>query len=125
AGILPVRVKLSNSGTGAVELSKARFEVRDASGRSFKSSSAQRAFKRLVSYYEISAYSKAGFKESRADFSSHALDTATPIPAGEPGEALLFFLVPSEAASGSGFALFASRLSPSQSDKQPIEIKLN
>lgn len=126
AGILPVRVMLVNSGAQSVDLNDARFEVRSQTGPSFRASKADRAFKRLISYYEISTYSKSGYKESKGDFSGHALDTKTPLAAGQARQGLLFFLMPSEGARGHGLVLVVSRLGSKQSGNQTaVELKLN
>lgn len=125
AGILPVRIKLTNSSAENLDLESARFEVR-AGGRSFKASKADAAFKRLVSYYEISAYSKSGYKESSSDFSGHALDTKTPLAAGQSRQGLLFFLMPNEVARSAGLTLLIDKLGSKQSaSRAPVELKLN
>ena len=125
AGILPVRIMLTNSGAENLDLERARFEAR-AGGRSFKAAKADAAFKRLVSYYEISAYSKSGYKESKDDFTGHALDAKTPLAPGASRQGLLFFLMPGEMARGAGLTLSISRLGPKQSaSPAPVELKLD
>src|SRR6185295_14873933 len=63
AGVLPVRVMLTNSAEETLNLAKARFAIRTGNtGRAFKSVDAHKAFKRVISYYEISTYNKSGFK---------------------------------------------------------------
>jgi hypothetical protein len=49
AGILPVRLMVTNSGNQAVETKSARLEIRAQAGR-FKAADARKAFKRLISY---------------------------------------------------------------------------
>jgi hypothetical protein len=122
AGVLPIGMMITNSGQEPLDLSKARFEVRTQEGQSFKSADAKRAFKRLLSYYEISTYSKPGYKQSQEDFFSYSLDSAKPLAPGESREGLVFFLVPVEVAQGTGITLVVSRL---ESKNGPsVELKL-
>jgi hypothetical protein len=62
AGLLPVRVTVSSRETEPVDLSKAKFEIKTPDGRTHKAISANSAFKKLISYYGISTYSKEGYK---------------------------------------------------------------
>jgi hypothetical protein len=125
AGILPVELMITNSGQEPLDLRKARFEIRAQAGPSFKSADAKRAFKRLLSYYEISTYSKSGFKKSQEDFFSYSLDAAKLFAPGETREGMVFFLVPGEVARGMGITLIASGLDGKQSgNKAGVELKL-
>lgn len=125
AGILPVRVMLTNSGGEPVHLKSARFEIRARGGR-FEAISAKKAFKRLISYYEISAYTKSGYKESVDGFLGYAFDTNTPLPAGQSRQGLLFFLVPSDAARGASLTMVVSKLGGRQSESRTgLELVLN
>jgi hypothetical protein len=125
AGILPVRIMLTNSGVEILDLKEARFEVRGTTGSTFKSIDDRRAFKRLVSYYEISAYNKAGYKESLEAFSTYGLDTSTPLAAGQSRQGLLFFSVPPPEAARGGLTLVVSRLHPASNSLGTLELKLN
>jgi hypothetical protein len=122
AGVLPVRVMLTNSGEESLNLRDARFEVRTGQGRSFKSVGARQAFKRVVSYYEISTYTKSGFKESLEDFSAYALDMQPPLTARQSREGLVFFLVSGDVMREAGLILQISKLNSKQ---QPVQVKLN
>ncbi len=126
AGILPVRIMLTNSGAENVDLKEAHFEVHATTGSSFKAVSERQAFKRLIRYYEISTYNKAGYKESLEAFSAYGLDTRMPLAAGQSRQGLVFFSMPSEAARGGGLTLVVTRLetAPSSSRGQ-LELKLN
>jgi hypothetical protein len=123
AGVFPVRVMLKNSSERTVDLRKARFEIRQHAGRSFKSVEARAAFKQLISYYEIKAYSKGGFKESLGTFSEYELDLKTPVGPGQSRQGLLFFLVPNEAARATGLRMVVSRITPASNT--PAELRLN
>jgi hypothetical protein len=125
AGVLPVRLVLTNSGNQSVETKRARFEVKAPAGR-FKAADARKAFKRLISYYGISAYSKAGYKESLEAFSSYALDLRTPLAASQSRQGLVYFFVPDEVARQIGLTLVIERLhSMRPADRAAIELRLN
>lgn len=123
AGVLPVRVMLKNSTERTVDLHKARFEIRQPAGRGFKAVEARAAFKRMISYYEISAYNKAGYKDSLGTFSEYEVDLKTLLDPGQSRQGLLFFLVPDGVARATGFTLVVSRISPDSHN--PVELKLN
>jgi len=123
AGVLPVRVRLTNPAEETLNLAKARFAIRAGNtGRAFKSVAARQAFKRVISYYEISTYNKAGFKESLDDFSAYALDTERPLTGRESREGLLFFLVGGDVIRDAGLILEISKLNGKQ---EPVQVKLN
>jgi hypothetical protein len=123
AGILPVRLLITNSAAGSVDLKKARFEVHATSGSSFKAIDERRAFKRLIAYYEISAYNKAGYKESLEAFSAYGLDTQTPLAAGQARQGLMFFSMPPEAAQGGGLTLVVSKLDAASNASLKLELR--
>lgn len=123
AGVLPVRVMLTNSARESHSLAKARFAIRaGTAARAFKSVAARQAFKRVVSYYEISTYNKAGFKESLDDFSAYALDTDRPLAGQESREGLLFFLVAGDVIREAGLILEISKQNGKQ---ETVQVKLN
>lgn len=123
AGVLPVRVSLKNSGGEAVDLKGARFQI-ETNSRRLKAVDARKAFKRLISYYEISTYTKAGYAESLQSFSAFSLDLATPLGAGQTRQGLVFFLAPSESASQTGMTLIIGRLD-SRNPAAGVSIRLN
>jgi hypothetical protein len=120
AGLLPVRVEVANATGAAIEFKKAKFELRSAAGRRYKALKAKDAFKKLISYYGITTYSKDGYRESQDDFLSYALDTAAPLAAGETRSGMIFFAVPSELAASAELTLVGEKLNRSAS----IELKL-
>jgi hypothetical protein len=126
AGVLPVRVTLSNSGAESVSLKTVRFELRGIGGRFAKTLDARQAFKRLISYYEISAYSKSGYSESQEAFSAYALDFKTPLAAGQSRQGLLFFSTGREPAGIAGLTMVVSGLDAAKSGSSGrVEFKLN
>jgi hypothetical protein len=96
AGVLPVRVSLTNSGAAPAELKNARFEIETRSNR-FKASDARKAFKRLISYYGISVYSKSGYRISGSIY-FYALDNGDTARRHSVTPGAGIFLVPAEAA---------------------------
>jgi hypothetical protein len=126
AGVLPVHVKLTNGAQDSIDTAKAKFEIRAGPKQSYKAIAPRDAYKKLISYYEISTYSKSGYKESRDDFASHALDMTRPLAAGESRQGLVFFAVPAEVARQAGLTLVARRLGKKDSrGDQAFELKLN
>src|SRR5262245_2836693 len=73
AGILPVNLAVQNSGSGPIDIKGMRFLL-SAGGKQQKPMEARRAFKRLMGYYKIRAYSVDGYKASLADFVSYGFD---------------------------------------------------
>ena len=126
AGVLPVRVMVLSREQEPVDLRKAKFEVKTPGGRTFKAISAGSAFKKLISYYGISTYSKEGYKQSQTDFASYALDLREPLEPGASRQGMIFFQVPDEAARTNGLTLVARDLNRKlpKSESQ-IEIRLN
>ncbi|HSO75094.1 MAG TPA: hypothetical protein VLU47_09660 [Blastocatellia bacterium] len=126
AGVIPVRIELRNAGQAPIELSRVRFEIKTIDGQNFRSTGPERAFKRALSYYGVSAWSKGLYKESRADFASYAIDLKAPLAPGASRQGLLYFLLRGEAASGGSHTLVISRLRSSDSgDSGRVELKLN
>lgn len=122
AGVFPVRITLTNTSDDSVDLKKTRFTVNTQNNRGFKSLNARDAFHRLVSYYEIQAYNKAGYKESLRDFATYALDINTPLAARQSRDGVLFFPLPADLAHSTGLTLNIVRLDQNNS---PVVLKLN
>jgi hypothetical protein len=120
ASVLPIRLKVTNEGEAPVDLSKAKFEINAANGKAYKSAEAKKAFKRLISYYEITTYSKPAYKQSEETFISYALDLSKPLDKGASREGLIFFIVP-EAANLSG----SVKLKVSRLDQKGTAVELN
>lgn len=110
AGVLPVKVTVTNKRAEPVEMKRARFEILSSDSRSYKAVTGKKAFERVFSYYDITITSKDGYKESRSDFASYAFDTSAPLAPGESREGWLFFITPPEVARASELTLTARRL---------------
>jgi len=123
AGLFPVRVMFTNTGTEPVDVSETRFEVAAGSQR-YKAVDARKAFKRLMSYYEVTAYNKSGYKDSLEAFTAYAFDLKTPLDGNQSRQGLVFVKMPEDVARQSGLKMIISRLAKDQY-KQGIELRLN
>jgi hypothetical protein len=125
AGIYPVRIRMTNTGAGALEMKRTKFGIKSADGKRFQMAEAGRAYKRLISYYELQLYSKNGYKRSLNDFKSYALDTGSALGPGDSRDGILFFLLPVEVAYEGGLTFEAGRLNGKQaSTNGTLELKL-
>ncbi len=120
AGLLAVRVEVTNAAGEAIEFKKAKFELRSAPGRRYKSLKGKDAFKKLMSYYGITTYSEDGYRESQSDFVSYAFDTTAPLAPGESRAGMIFFALPVELITQPGLTLVAEKVNKSAA----IELKL-
>jgi hypothetical protein len=109
AGVLPVRLQLDNNGGEKAALDKARFDLL-AQNRIYKMIDSHKAYKKLMSYYSISIYNKNGYKESREDFDTHALDLKKELAPGESREGLIYFAIPKEVIQSGDLKLLARKL---------------
>ena len=123
AGLLPVRVMLTNNGSELVDISQTRFEVEAASQR-YKAVDARKAFKRLMSYYEVTAYNKSGYRDSLEAFTAYAFDLRTPLNGNQSRQGLVFVMMPEDVARQTGLTMVISKLGKNQS-KQAIELRLD
>ena len=123
AGVYPVRIRVTNNKADALELKRARFEIKSSAGKPIRATQARQAYKRLIKYYELSLSSKDGYKRSLNDFGSHAFDTQSPLGPGDSREGILFFLVPAQISGEGSLILEAARLGR-QSGTDALELKL-
>jgi hypothetical protein len=124
ADVLPIHLKLTNTGAEAAELRQSKLEIK-AQNKNYKMLDSHKAYKRLMSYYGITIYNKHGHKESRADFDTHAFDLKKPLAAGESREGLIYFSVPNEIIKSGNLNLLARKLSAGRAkDDSPVELNL-
>jgi hypothetical protein len=90
AGLIPVNLSATNQGLEPVSFDRVRFELRDSTGSKYQRLNARKAYKRLISYYEISTYNKRGYRSSLEEFCRYEFDAGT-LAAGERRTGLLFF----------------------------------
>ena len=122
AGVLPVRLRVTNNGGSEIRVRRNWFEIR-AVGRSLKSIEAERAFKRLLSFYGVKVYNKLGYKQSKEAFMSYELDLGEPLKPGSNREGIIFFEARPRLEQGAALVLVAKGLGGSDS-KNPLELKL-
>ncbi|MEW6128438.1 MAG: hypothetical protein AB1757_15470 [Acidobacteriota bacterium] len=122
AGVLPVRLKLENSASQEIKLKDARFEIR-ANQQTFKLIDGKKAYGRLMDYYGVTVYNKAGFKASREDFIAYGMDIRKSLDSNEIREGLLFFQVPGDTILQNELVLVIRKLSEPK-DSEPIELKV-
>jgi hypothetical protein len=121
AGLLPVKVELSNQGSAPVELTKARFRVRDMEGREWKMRSAKDVVSRILSDNNITLYNPRSRKAFEDAVRAYALDTTRPLAPAERRQGLLFFQTPKkeQVRSPGRLTLYIEKL------QQPMEVQLN
>ena len=98
--------------------------MRAADGKAYKAGEVKRVFKRLISFYQISTYSKPAYKKTQEDFASYALDTTKPLAMGESRHGMVFFIVPDLVVQAMGLKLVGVRLDATQ-PKNTIELPLD
>ena len=122
AGLLPVRLEIGHNGGEAVELKKARFHLRDASGAEWKPISLKQAISRILKANDITAYNPNSRKAFEKEFRAYELDLKTPLTSAErKRQGFLIFLAPGKApvASPQGLELTIDGLA------QAATLKLN
>lgn len=121
AGLLPVRVELSNESGTPITFKRVRFHLRDAAGKEWKFRTSKQAVSRILDANEIYLYnpnSRAAFEKALRE---HAFDIETPLATSRPRRGLIFFQTPKKEAVASqpGLVLSIEGLG------QPIELRLN
>lgn len=121
AGLLPVRVELVNNSSAPVDLKHARFRLHDSEGREWKWRTPKEAVSRILDFNEVTLYNPNSRKQFEKDFRAHALQTDTPLAAGQQRQGLIFFQTPKkEKLEGPrGLVLTIEKI------PQPLEVRLN
>ncbi|HMG33525.1 MAG TPA: hypothetical protein VKM94_06285 [Blastocatellia bacterium] len=122
AGLLAVRVEIENRADTPLDIRRARFELSTSSGRALSEAQSSKAYKRLISYYGVSAYNVAGYKQSLADFASYAIDQQKQISPGDARHGLIFFRFPADLADLGELLLVVKGLGGDKAGR--IELKL-
>jgi hypothetical protein len=121
AGLLPVRVEITNTSGTPLPLKRLRFRLSDDAGRKWSARSASQAVSRILKANQVTLYnprSRAGFAEA---FRRHALDTETPLAAAERRQGLIFFQTPKKEPVEHTRSLVLSV----EGLQQPLELRLN
>lgn len=121
AGILPVRVDVTNANGALVDLKNARFRLRDGDTREWKAQTAKQAVSRILKYYDVYIYNPNSRRKFEGDFRAHALNIDSPLAQGEQRSGLVFFQTPKKepVSSPRGLVLTIEKL------PQSIELRLN
>jgi hypothetical protein len=124
AGILPVWVTVTNSGEGEADLRKIDYSIAHAASAKYKIIEPRKVYKRLISYYQIRMYTKAGYQQSVDALISMSLDLNRPIPTGSSRQGYVFFLVPPDTARSGDLTLHFGKIKSAGSPSESLEIKL-
>ncbi len=122
AGLLPVRVEIIHNSGEAVDLSKVRFHLRDASGTEWKIIPAKQAIGRILKANGVFAYNPNSRKTFEKEFRAYELDLRSPFTHAErQRRGLIVFLSPRKdpVSSPRGLVLTIDGLA------QPATLKLN
>jgi hypothetical protein len=122
AGLLPVRIELVYESGIPVEIKRARFRLRDGTGREWKLRTAKQAASRILKANGIYAYNPNSRKQFEREFGTYEIDLKTPLTSDDRHrQGFLFFQTPEKqpVESPQGLTLIVERL------PQPIELKIN
>jgi hypothetical protein len=122
AGVLPLRVEVGYESGAPVEIKKAKFRLRDGSGKEWKFLSPKDAISRVLKANEVYAYNPHSRKQFEEEFGAYGLDRKTPLTAGErKRQGFLFFQTPDKTpvSSPRGLTLLIEGLT------EPLSITIN
>jgi len=121
AGLLPVRVEMSNESNTQLLFKRVRFSLHDSEGRVWKMRTAKQAVSRILKADEVYLYNPNSRRKFEEEVGAHAFDSATPLEAGQRRRGLIFFQTPKkeEVASPRNLVLTIEGL------PQPITLTLN
>jgi hypothetical protein len=121
AGLLPVRVEMTNESGAQLLFKHVRFRLRDADGREWKVRSAKDVVARILKSDQVYAYNPNSRKKFEQELGAHAFDLKAPMNAGGERRGLIFFQAPKkeEVASPRGLVLTIEGL------PQPVELRIN
>lgn len=122
SGVLPVRVELEHESGLPVELKRARFRLRDGTGKQWKLLSTKQAISRILKANEVFVYNPHSRKQFEKEFAAYALDLKSPISNTDSRrQGFLFYQTPEKepVASPRGLVMQVERL------PQPLSINLN
>ena len=122
AGLLPVRVEVVHNSGEAIDLSKVRFHLRDASGTEWKIIPVKQAIGRILKANGVFAYNPDSRKTFEKEFRAYELDLRSPLTHAErQRRGLIIFLSPKKdpISSPHGLVLTIEGLA------QPATLNLN
>lgn len=121
AGLLPVRVEMSNETDAQLLFKRVRFSVRDGEGRVWKMVTAKQTVSRILKANDIYLYNPNSRKKFEAELGAHAFALTTPLEAGQQRRGLIFFQTPKkeQVASPHNLVMTIEGL------PQPVAVTLN
>lgn len=120
AGVIPVRVALTNKSAAVIESDDLKFSLVDETGRRFPLLKPKDAFKKMIDYYGVRFYNLALHEEMKDRFLNYGAALNNGLLPAESQQGMLFFKHVKEAAEPAGL-----RLELIEDKGQPVVIKLN
>lgn len=121
AGLLPVRVEMTNENGAQLLFKHVRFRLRDADGREWKVRSPKEVVSRILNSDQVYLYNPNSRKKFEEELGAHAFDLKAPLDAGSQRRGLIFFQSPKreQVASPRKLVLMIEGL------PQPVEVAIN
>lgn len=121
AGLLPVRVEVSNESGAPLSFKHVRFHLRDQSGKEWKYRTARQVVSRILTANDIYLYNPNSRAAFEAALRAHTFDVETPLTPNQPRRGLIFFQTPRKepVEQQRGLVLVIEGL------PQPLELRLN
>jgi len=102
SGVLPVRVELAFQSGAPIELTKARFHLRDDQNREWKLLSPKSAVSRIMKANGVRLYNPNSRKQFAQEFGAYAIDLKSPLASDNPRrQGFIFFQTPDKQAATS------------------------
>lgn len=100
AGLLPVRLELSNAGGAALSFERVRFHLRDAEGREWKFRTPKQTVSRILESDQVYLYNPNSRRAFQEAVTQHGFDLATPLEPLGRRRGLIFFQTPKKEQLG-------------------------
>jgi hypothetical protein len=98
AGLLPIRLEISNAGGTPLSFERVRISLRDGDGRQWKLRSPKQTVSRILTDNAIYLYNPNARRNFEAAVAEHGFDLKSPLDAGNQRRGLLFFQTPKKEA---------------------------
>ena len=121
AGLLPLRLEMSNEGGAPLSFERVRFRLRDAEGREWKYRTPKQAVSRILESDQVYLYNPNSRRAFQEAVNAHAFDLAAPLEPAARRRGLVFFQTPKKEQLGEprGLVLTIEGL------PQPVEVIFN
>ena len=94
AGLLPVRLEMSNGGGAPLSFERVRFHLRDAEGREWKFRTPKQTVSRILESDKVYLYNPNSRRAFQEAVNQHAFDLETPLEPAARRRGLIFFQTP-------------------------------